>query len=1260
MSELISLKIQEPSSYSTNSFEDSRPITPVKPNTNPVEEEDDQDDIQPDKELVFKLQCLKNSLTPKMRVLIEEKRDEIDNEPLLENELEAERKGISFKLLRELKVAFESVISSSGLAGVDETEFLELFGEHLCAGMSEEETRHWFRCVDQNCSGSIQWGEVTQYLIGFDANKRPVSKNYFVDRTMEPGGTLVTRRKHCKPISKIVFSKDSDTFYTAAPDGCVYCWSPTTFKVLQVVHQNAATIEDIVFIPHNNRLLVLQSDRCVFLYDCFMRDNVLCHELNRVFATKGYTTKTLSDGNSYYSAVTKEDLQGDPKTVHLSAISDRALPHMILCTLLQVSKNRYTCADHLGGGLTAGEPIVFGTDAGTLEVQTLIGGGTIPLKTQLRVSVHKGVVTKVVNAPELTGVLSSSTDHTVALTDVEKGVVIQRVKLHEHSRPIYSFDYHTYHNTLLTWGGRELHLWNALTGAKLSSFSEHDSPIVSAVLNVERMHVYVLTESKTIKVWDIRTWKHAGEYYDTFSRYPTDKLSFVFWSKEHYMLVSGCGELFGLRPADVQERIDAGLRASNVGYVGHMHPIRASKALASAGHIVSMDLQNVGVWGFSSRQLLSLWKWNSATDHITCFDTSKDEVKVLIGTEEGKVGWYNYACGFRMYSLLHKKGNVAVNAVLVVSDLAPNLPEVGIAAVGSSLFLWESNTMDKDVKYPHEVFEHPDEDAIAMCLTIVDSSRQFIACGFSNSEVKIFTYFLVPLFTLAVSLPVEHLLAVTRGAFFGTHNDGFVTLFGIDPRSYDLHALFTFQASLVDDEHVTCIAVQDNLLIVGDNLGVVTIFDFGQLLEPSFLKGEILAALQEKNFVKTIQEAVRRIELVCAFDAHEGAVTGLSLCKGEIITSGGDRHLRSWSIEKHGLITEYGMTDANTQPFYSFNVTAEHAFNRKEIIVKGQSKLTKRKITRALSFTKRGSLLGVELRKKRLAKLEAKKAVKEAQPKKPEVVSVTGLGVAPGEGDDESSSSSDESDMYDPWTDASAITLPVNARFSSFVFGKEPERAPDILSATTPQAKTPQPTKSNLGQHLGLGLLSPFAASQGRGNRSSSSLNMTISEARSFAASPNNASTVKKMSASLNNSSIMSGSMSMRLPQKLPELPKMVYEKPKEMDLFKLATDRIIKIRHNLTRNIPDEATHQKLQEVMRIREERLTEQVKSSGIFYRLDMEDVHDVLKNVHSPTLASPVPKHATAGILSAAVTAPTDREQRSPHSDEDDEIFSQLSS
>jgi WD40 repeat protein len=1260
MSELTSLRLAEPSSCSDGSLieEDSRPITPVKPSAaHPVDvvEEVDEDEIKPDKELIFKLQCLKKALTPKMLRLIEEKRKEIESEPLLENENEAERRGISFKLLRELKVAFESVVSSSGLPGVDEKEFLELFGEHLCSGMSEEETRHWFRCVDKNCSGSIQWSEVTQYLIGFNANPRPAPKNYFVDHTMEPGGTLVTRRKHSKPISKMIFSKDSDTYYTASPDGCVFCWHPTNFKVLQEVHNNQVCIEDLVFLPHNNRLLVLQADRCIYLYDCFMRENVLCHELNRVFATKGHTTKTLSDGNSYYSPVTKEDLQGDPQTVHFSAISDRALPNMVLCTMLQATKSRYTCVDHLGGGLSAGEPVVVGTDRGTLETLVLIGGGSAPLKVVLRITVHKGIVTKVHNAPELSGVLSSSTDHTVALTDVEKGVIIQRIRLHDHSRPIYSFDYHTYHNTLLTWGGRELHLWNALTGAKLSSFTEHDCPIVSAVLNIERMHAYVLTESNMIKVWDIRTWKHAGEFYDTTTRYPNNKLSLTYWSKEHHMLVSGCGELFGLRPVDVQERIDAGLRASNVGYVGHMHPIRASKALVSAGHIVSMDLQNVGVWGFTSKQLLSLWKWNSTTDHITCFDSSKDEVKVLIGTEEGKVGWYNYACGFHMYSLRHKKGTVAVNAVLVVSDLAPNLPEVGIAAVGNALFLWPSNNLDNDVKAPTDVFQHSDPDALAMCLCIIDSARQFIACGFSNSEVRILTYTLAPIFTLQVSLPIEHMHAITKGAFLGTHNDGFVTLFGLDPRSYDLHALFSVHCSQVEDEHVTCLSIQDTLLIVGDNLGVVSIFDFGPLLDPAYLKREILAALQEKTPIKTIQAAVKGIKLVSAFDVHEGAVTGLSICNGEIITSGGDRHLRSWSIATQALVTEYGMHDLNMQPFYSFNVTAEHAFHRKEIIVKGQSKLSKRKITRTLSFTKRGSILGVELRKKRMAKLQAKQAAKDAQPKKPPPTSVTGLGIATTEDHLSVSSSSsndsgeDDDDLPDPMSGMQDF-MSNRARYSSFVFG-----SPESLTPNA-QAKTPQPTKTSLGQHLGLTPPPPsFSVSEPRSLRLPSLVSECGTPVHAAAAAGSQKMT-RKFSIALNMSQSVRDA-----PRTLPPLPMMSYEKPPEMDLFKLATDRIIKIRSTLTRVIPDVSTHQKLQEVMRIREERLTEQVKSSGIFYRLDMQNVRDFLSQVQQSTLPHSqnsskslfLPSSMAAAKFKGAATASPGSGRLSPALPEDED-------
>jgi hypothetical protein len=622
-----------------------------------------------------------------------------------------------------------------------------------------------------------------------------------------------------------------------------------------------------------------------------------------------------------------------------------------------------------------------------------------------------------------------------------------------------------------------------------------------------------------------------------------------------------------------------------------------------------MDLQNVGVWGFTSKNLLSLWRWRSATDHITCFDCSADEVKVLIGTEEGKVGWYNYACGFHMYSLRHKKGCVAVNAVLVLTDVAPNLPEVGIAAVGHSLLSWPSNNLDMDVKTPSEMFEHTDQDALAMCLAIVDHARQFIACGFSNSELQIFTYSLTPIFKLVVNLPVEHMCCVTRGAFLGTHNDGYVTMFGLDPRSYDVHALFSVQCSHVEDEHVTCLAVQETLLIVGDNLGVVSIFDFGDLLDQAFLKREILAALQEAAPTKVIQAAVRNIKLNAAFDVHEGAVTGLSIVHGnEIITSGGDRHLRSWSMASQTLVTEYGMHDPNMQPFFSFNVRAEHAFFR-------------RKITRALSFTKRGSVLGIELRKKRLAKLENKQAVKEAKPKKLPPTSVTGLGLpASLEAQQSKTMAEMSSSTTDDDDDDDVLLDPISgmrdflsnrARFSSFVFGS-PNKSNEL--AEPHQAKTPQPVKqkttSSLGKHLGFSTPPPIT-------RSPSDTKVTIigdgvEISQQQLPKPEKKALTRKFSGGMNVSP------SIRLaPQTLPQLPMLNYQKPAEMDLFKLATDRVIKLRHSLTRVIPDVSTHQKLQEVTRIREERLNEKVKSGGIFYRLDMLDVRAVVQDVQQST-------------------------------------------
>ncbi|CUG70737.1 Hypothetical protein, putative, partial [Bodo saltans] len=662
---------------------------------------------------------------------------------------EALTKGVSMQLLRELKVAFEQKITVTGAAGVDEDEFLTLFGASLCKGKSEEETRHWFRAIDQNCSGSIQWDEVSNYLVNYHEYAEKIKTkqdDYFVPKPIEPRGTVTTRKHHRLTISKIVYSAALDVFYTCSNDGCVLSWNPGSLKASHVVHRSSEClwVYDIAIITANNRLIVLQSDRCFFMYDCFTSQNELRYELVRVFATQGVTTKTFKDGSTFYECVDRKKVTGNAViTVDHSAITERVMPNMRPATLLVASTVPIRCFDHVSGlstGIGSGEAVVCGLETGWLEFYVLQVVSNVPLHPMMRLHSHKAMVTKVKYAPELNGVISCSLDGTIVVTDIDIRQVVQRLVINDPAmaKPQFDFEYKTYHNMLLSWTSRTLHVWNALTGARLTHLSDHEAPIIGATLNVDRMTAFVLLDNKTVKVWDMRNWRTLGEFQDETPRYCNDTLTFLLWSPRHHFLLSGCSELFALRPRDVQDRIDAGLVPSNRKHVGHLHRIRDARVIPMADHFVAVDTHDVGVWGVKTKKLLALWKWRDPEDHVTCFAVAPDNVRIAIGTETGALEMYNYACGFKIFALLHPEPNTAaVSSILFLETSASGGPPTCFASIGNAIHTWIADRENEDDLEPESTYRYPDPLAIIWWMVCIDARRQTLAVSLNNGELQI-------------------------------------------------------------------------------------------------------------------------------------------------------------------------------------------------------------------------------------------------------------------------------------------------------------------------------------------------------------------------------------------------------------------------------------------------------------------------------------------------------------------------------------------
>jgi WD40 repeat protein len=859
------------------------------------------------RDFAFKVEALHNSLTPEMRAEVEavKKQRRAKNEPLSDFDRDCIARGIDPEVLRDLKVAF--TIVRDGIAGVRESEFMSTFGPRLCSNLTTEEIRLWFRNIDANCSGAVSWPEIAEYVSEYRSDN-DVSKSYFVDFTIEGTGAQA-KKPHKQLVSKLLYNASLDVLYSCSADGLVKAWEPRTLRALpKPVHNLGVSVLDMTLCPHNNRLVVLQSDRTMFMYDTFI-DAVQTkrHELFRGFATHGKSVRTLHDGTSFYDVAEKNDRARLHGTVSMVPVS-----------LLLTGAHNYTCLDNLGGA-SHGEPIALGTEGGTVELTSLVLGSVRPIAPTSVLTPHADWVTSVHHAPDIMALVTSSIDGTLAVTDLETGARLQSLCVPSRKKkPVYACTYHRHHSTLISCVGRSLHVWNALTGAHLTKLSDHDGLLIGVAINPDRQHAYALQENKKVKVWDLRTWRAIGEAEDVNRRTPHDGIGSLIWCESNTSLVCASSTLFGWRPTDVQEKLSAGLRATDTETKVHLAPVASMHCINAAGHIWSIDTHRGFVWGADGKHLLKMWNWVAEDDTITTSCMDLEGLRALVGTERGLVQWVNYTNGFVINRLHHDKEATHVSCLKVTKGILDESPPLAFAGIGRHALGWMTDrSYMVDVKSPAFVFTLPaDIPGKVEAILEIHPERKIMAVIATYGHTILLTVGLAPLATFSVPglvqgaepVAVDSALLLMPGLVAYGCSDGMVRVqaFSVVVGFASLQ-LACFRAAF-GSEGITAMCRRDHHLIVADGDGVVSVFECSKLLDDRYIAKEALPHLNDPVLSRKLPNVCGYfLELKHAFRAHSSAVVSIGMSAAdELITAGMDKHVRAWSGLKFNFVADVG------------------------------------------------------------------------------------------------------------------------------------------------------------------------------------------------------------------------------------------------------------------------------------------------------------------------------------------------------------------
>eukprot|EP00755_Sulcionema_specki_P020509 Sspe_Gene.72094::Locus_42912_Transcript_1_1_Confidence_1.000_Length_2699::g.72094::m.72094 len=555
-------------------------------------------------------------------------------------------------MLKELKALFES--TSNGQVGVSEEEFIEAFAPVFVPDASKEELSQWFNSIDYDADGNVGWDEFCSFLMashhivsdkeeGNDFCLLPTQPEYFADA-----------HKDC--ITHMLFNSTNDVYYSAGGDGMVKMWTPAMNAPPKVIHgcPPGSTIMDMQWIPTMNRLIILQLDRVAAVYDCSMLARSPRNALLRIF--KGVDTGMVSGKIDKGRTVAHRLVEKNPQAMRswhtmaprqlkklknaegsvskdqsaedlvdgIFGLNTDAQHHQELQALEATPLDELSCATMCidFAPWVMGGAYLLGTETGHINIYhtrrlDASDDDITNYKPASKWKNHSSYVNKVLAVASLNGFISCSSDETIQVFNIEKEHVYSQMKdstavqlLHGFSRRenrgVYGFDFSSELNILASWGeNRRFIVWNPLTATALFQRMEHTHPI-KQVLFKPNHQLLSLSEDKTVKIWDTRTFRCLQTIVDKQQRLPEDRFRCLAWDEKRKTIVTGSSYPVLYRMRAVKDQIEAGICIQKQ-LCGHLQPVNMVLYNPRFGHIISIDNDNMFTWDIKTGRQVSKW-----------------------------------------------------------------------------------------------------------------------------------------------------------------------------------------------------------------------------------------------------------------------------------------------------------------------------------------------------------------------------------------------------------------------------------------------------------------------------------------------------------------------------------------------------------------------------------------------------------------------------------------------------------------------------
>eukprot|EP01063_Lacrimia_lanifica_P022074 TRINITY_DN2977_c0_g1_i1.p1 TRINITY_DN2977_c0_g1~~TRINITY_DN2977_c0_g1_i1.p1 ORF type:complete len:1511 (+),score=496.23 TRINITY_DN2977_c0_g1_i1:121-4533(+) len=620
--------------------------------------------------------------------------------------------------------------------------------------------------IDTDANGVIDWEEFSSYLLedhsqtdqhdSFDSlyGTAPVTN----PQSMVAGGKRGVRTAHKETIHKLLVTPER--YYTASLDGTVKMWQSGTMDFIATMHNDSGAarsryIVDMAFLPQSNRVAIFQIDRTVTLYDAATgqihklykgadKDTWICQEKSREIPDLiGVQPDMmgLKKDSGEMQDVRKElrKVQGRAGRVSNSARTRRieispieGLQHSPMCVEV-VSRSM---SERLFPGLA--EPVFIGLELGYVHLYDFrkaagrAGEGDIGIKREREWRPHTAWVVAVQTCDRLDNLITLSMDRTLEIFSLTKNERVHLLEPGEGSPGILGFRYSDEMELMAAWGVSGVSLWNPAmsTPTRLSL----NSAVVSVRFNHEENQVLVLTDDKTVHVYDMRSTLCVQQLVDKVLRRPENRLTTLEYDTNRKCIVTTAAHpIVFVNNKSVGVNDDAGRVSTN-----RLHRYPVTSVLYSSGvhQVLSADMAKVNIWDVNTGQKMSSWSLGKQIMSV-CMDTGQR--RVFISCPGGVLSVFNAVSGEELKSLTNPYTFEITCIQHVDNGQGPDVVSLIIAAGWSNkVLIWSDTAGEFFVPLRSEVLINAQYGHVYSAARFASQTGSKLALGTSSGHLLIY------------------------------------------------------------------------------------------------------------------------------------------------------------------------------------------------------------------------------------------------------------------------------------------------------------------------------------------------------------------------------------------------------------------------------------------------------------------------------------------------------------------------------------------